>query len=238
MILPYTPDFKVNGIDLFSENFLPANIKFPIGHPCKGVLYIAHPAEDNLYIPYEGSDQILLNDKMHELSFLLQCLGAEKITISSQKGHSVETFIKDSSSNGLGVSYKTIGGKGGYVNENIQNNISKSHNGIQITTTFSPMRQPYVPEGLKWLAGESSWKKIIQQRTQGNMLSYSLILSSKTFTQSYFSKMQNIRASLKIVFLKLNYEWGMTEERRYTEGVETVWKIDVKFKSRDLLHGK
>lgn len=238
MVVPDTSGLNVEGIDFFYKKFLPSDIRFPVGHPIQKVLYVAHPVEKGLYIPFDNSEQELLNDKMHDLSFLLQCLGAEEICISSEKGHSVETFMYSSSSHDGGGAYKAIGVSGGYSLSNSSGRSNHNTNGITIRATFNPTDQPFVPEGIEWLNTEPSWKRLIQQRMQGNMLTYSLSISSKSVTTISSSKIESIRASLRIVFFKLNYEWNSIEESKYTENKETVWRVDVKFRSVEELQNR
>ena len=79
----------ISGIDTFKLSNIPSCIKFPTGHPIPNELYIGHPFKPELYVPYENSEDIFFVDKIHELCYLLECLGAEEISITSIKGRNV-----------------------------------------------------------------------------------------------------------------------------------------------------
>lgn len=84
------------GITTFRMSNIPSCMKFPMGHPIANQLYIGHPFNPSLYVPYEQSEELFFLDKVHEIRYLFECLGAEEITITSIKGKEV-TELRDSS---------------------------------------------------------------------------------------------------------------------------------------------
>ena len=56
------------GIDVFRMSNIPSCIKFPVGHPVSGQLYIGHPFKPELYVPYETYEETFFVDKVPEPS--------------------------------------------------------------------------------------------------------------------------------------------------------------------------
>lgn len=67
-------------------NDLPVSIHFPVGHPQANTLYIGHPFKPDMYIPFENSTEHLFMERVHELCYLGQCLGANEIRIKRIQG--------------------------------------------------------------------------------------------------------------------------------------------------------
>ena len=84
------------GIDVFRMSNIPSCLQFPMGHPVANELYIGHPYNNSLYVPFSESEDIFFLDKIHELVYLLECLGAEEISITSVKGKSISEFNEGS----------------------------------------------------------------------------------------------------------------------------------------------
>lgn len=108
----YDPIIKV-----FREKYMP-NVDFPIGHPKIGTLYIAHPYRKGLYLPYDEANNAFFLEKVHELCYLAQCLGATEINITSIKGQSLSD-MKSSSVNVNGeINVKVTSGSVGVTDDN------------------------------------------------------------------------------------------------------------------------
>ena len=74
--------FKSDHITLLNIGQLPA-INFPMSHPKVNQTYIAHPYKTDSYLPIENYDYELLNDRLNEFFYILQCLGATSITFET-----------------------------------------------------------------------------------------------------------------------------------------------------------
>lgn len=64
---------------IFSLGLIPDYINFPVGHPQPNTLYIGHPLKPGVYIPFENATEQLFMEKVRELCYLAQCLGAVEI---------------------------------------------------------------------------------------------------------------------------------------------------------------
>lgn len=71
---------------IFSLGLIPDYINFPVGHPQPNTLYIGHPLKPGVYIPFENATEQLFMEKVRELCYLAQCLGAVEIKFKRIKG--------------------------------------------------------------------------------------------------------------------------------------------------------
>ena len=224
----------VNEIDTFRMSNIPSCIKFPMGHPVANELYIGHPYKPELYVPYENSEDIFFVDKIHELCYLLECLGAEEISITSIKGRNVtEIGNFDSVMSGnadVGLSslngdLSTTGSSKRTSNSNIQRTI---------TQKFDPMKKPYVPEGLIWYQGQTKWQRLADSRLIGNLLEYNEYVSSSETKFVSNTERTNIKASAEYLWNQVNVNAEINSKEQFKESTETQWKVEVKFRSMKL----
>ena len=218
-------------IDVFRKSELPQGVHFGLNAVNKNELYIAHPSEKGLYIPYVKHEISFFQDKIHELSILLQALGAEEINISWIKGMSLQDMEKSSFNlGGSGSAGKYGSGAADYSEQNYNSNTKSSKNGIMLTITSDSVIPPFVPSDLHWYEGEPTWKRMVQQRLLG-MKTYSIEVSSKSSSESTSSSSESLKVALRVLFVKLKVNVSEQLERMLKEDEETVWKVDVKFKS-------
>ncbi len=217
-------------IDVFRKGDLPYGVHFGLGTAQKNELYIAHPSKKGLYIPFAGHELAFFQDKIHELSILLQALGAQEINISWVKGRSIEDMEKSSFGLGVGGSAGKYGdGNMSYNEQKFASNTNKSKSGIMLSITSDSIVPPFVPPNLHWYESEPAWQRMVHQRLLG-MKSYSLQISSKSSSQSNSVSSESFKSSLRVLFVKLKVNVNETLEKMLKEDEETIWKVDVKFK--------
>ena len=56
-------------------------IDYPTGHPIANHLYVGHPYLAKKYMPFETYQLELVEDRVREFCYLVQCLGATEISI-------------------------------------------------------------------------------------------------------------------------------------------------------------
>jgi len=222
--------------DLSSERFvtlLKGNLPdliFPVGHPVSNTLYIKHPHKDNVYKPLENYELDLFQDRVGEFCYLMQCLGAKKISIEHIKGIKTEDIEnKELDING-GVS---VGGafelNAGYnKNENSSKNESSNFH-LALNQSFSPTKAPYLPDDLSWFNYETKWQNIHRQRMNGNILEFSEIIKSENNKILSNNELTNIQADFKRLLFKANINVGINKENQHTQSTATEWKINVEF---------
>ncbi len=218
-------------VDTFRMSNIPSCIKFPVGHPIAGELYIGHPYNSSVYVPYEGSEDVFFVDKIHELCYLLQCLGAEEISITSIKGKSIDELNNADATVGGNANIKAASLSGEYghsasVERNTSSNIQRT-----ISQKFDPMQKPYVPEGLIWFPEQTKWQRLVDSRLNGNLLEYSEFVSTSDTKFVSNSERTTIKASAEYLWAKIDGNAELKSENQFKESVETQWKVEVKFRS-------
>lgn len=192
------PSFRPKNIVALKRSEL-GNLKFPPSHPVPGQLYVGHPMKENLYYPIEDYENHLFQSQVMELSSLLKSLGAVKIkteyikgTTNSREQNEVQSHQEHKNrGNDTG-----IGTRAGGVQQstNIDRNTSAhSESGSQnesevgkrmsIDGTFKPTKKPFIPADLIWFEHNEIWKSLANQRLEGGLESYDLILSTKNVEQ-------------------------------------------------------
>ncbi len=223
----------VDIIGVFRMSNIPSCIKFPVGHPVSAQLYIGHPLKNELYVPYETSEEVFFLDKVHELCYLLQCLGAEEISITSIKGKSVDELYNSSSRVDMYAGYKNVVSGDLSVNNQRSGNASMTNNSHRtMYLRFDPMNKPYLPkDGLVWYGEQPEWQRLVNNRLNGNMLEYSEKLSTVQTRFVSSSEKDNIKADAKILWFKAGVSVDMNMNKEFKENIDTTWQIDVKFRS-------
>ena len=221
----------VNGIDTFRMSNIPSCIKFPMGHPVSNELYIGHPYKPELYVPYEKSEDIFFVDKIHELCYLLECLGAEEISITSIKGRNVTEIGNFNAIMSGNADIGLVSLNGDLSATGSSKRTSNSNIQRTITQKFDPMKKPYVPEGLIWYQEQAKWQRLANSRLGGNLLEYNEYVSSSETKFVSNTERTNIKASAEYLWNQVNVNAEINSKEQFKESTETQWKVEVKFRS-------
>lgn len=228
--LPGCYDKEGNIQFVFTLNDLPTSIQFPVGHPQANTLYIGHPFKPATYLPFENATEQLFMERVHELCYLGQCLGANEIRIKRLRG--LDTASSEAKqldvSGELDVKAVNVGGSFGR-NTAAQNSYS-SKDGMEMVQTYLPTKQPYCPDDLVWLDSETSWQALVKQRLNGNILSYSLHLSSSESVSMTSSKVLSVKASFEYLVTKASGSYDAKIDKTFSKTEEIEWEIDMQFK--------
>lgn len=228
--LPGCYDKEGNIQFVFTLNDLPTSIQFPVGHPQANTLYIGHPFKPATYLPFENATEQLFMERVHELCYLGQCLGANEIRIKRLRG--LDTASSEAKqldvSGELDVKAVNVGGSFGR-NTAVQNSYS-SKDGMEMVQTYLPTKQPYCPDDLIWLDSEASWQALVKQRLNGNILSYSLHLSSSESVSMTSSKVMSVKASFEYLVTKVSGTYDSKSDKTFSKTEEIEWEIDMQFK--------
>lgn len=219
------------GIDTFRMSNIPSCIKFPVGHPVANELYIGHPYKPELYVPYKGHEDVFFIDKIHELSYILQCLGAEEISITAVKGKTVNEIENSNSRFGANADFLVVGGSAEVNNDSKSKQSSQSNVERTLFLKFKPIKKPYVPEGLIWYPEQTKWQRLVESRLNGNMLEYSEYVSTYDTSFTSSTETNDIKASVEYLWNKLDGNASSRVEKEFEQTIETQWRVDVKFQS-------
>lgn len=220
-----------NGITVFRMSNIPSCFTFPTGHPIANQLYIGHPYNPSLYVPLEASEDLFFIDKVHELCYLLECLGAEKISITSIKGKNVTEFNEYNINVAANGDIKLFSGEAERSKDGSKNNEYSSRNQRTIKIKLDPLKKPYVPDGLIWYSEQPQWQRLVESRLNGNMLEYNEFVSNSQTKFISSTEIQDIKASARYLWIKVHGEVETNEKVQFKETEDTQWKVDVKFRS-------
>ena len=221
---------------LFTIDGLPKELQFPVGHPQPNSLYYAHPAKPGVYLPIEGADEELFYDKVRDFQRLAQCLGATEISFRSVKGHSLSENIATGLDIEVGGDYKGIGGSMGYGNKRGNGKSQSSRGEKEMLQRYNPTKAPYIPNDIGWMAVDPEWQSLVKQRLEGNMLNYSIRISSRKTMAVSDSRMDDVKLAFKSFIANARVNYSQQMERSFEREEETEWEISVTFKPLEELN--
>lgn len=229
----------VSGITIFNSSNVPNCINFYDNMPLNNELYVGHPYNPSVYIPYNQAEDILFQDKIQELCYILQQLGAEEITITSLKGRKInETNNKKEE-----LEVAANAGRFGNASLNIDSSTSNlmdstSHEQYDVKYVYDPIDMPEMPSETIWYQNQPKWQRLVQSRIDGNTLEYTECISSKLTFFTSSSEKEDIKAKLKVLMANIEGRIYEEEEKQLREETETIWRVSVKFRSKKLLQEK
>ncbi|WP_455150396.1 hypothetical protein [Capnocytophaga sp.] len=221
--------FKSEHITLLNINQLP-EIHFPQYHPKVNQTYIAHPYKTDTYLPIENYDYELLNDRLYEFFYILQCLGATSITFETIEEENNEENNHSNTKVEAEIGRKRIGAKGDVEYDSVMNSSLRNYLKMERTQTFNPTKKPYIPNDLVWYPNEFSWQRLAQQRLNGNFLSHDEVLSSSQTQTLDRNEILDVNAELKMLFTSVKAGVHYQEEKEIKQNRDFSCRISVKFK--------
>ena len=222
--------FKSEHITLLNINQQLPEVQFPMSHPKNNQTYIAHPYKTDSYLPIENYDYELLNDRLNEFFYFLQCLGATSITFETIEEESKEENNHSNTKVEAEVGRKKIGAKGDVEYDSVMNSSLRNYLKMERTQTFNPMKRPYIPNDLVWYPNEFTWQRLAQQRLNGNFLSHNEILSSSQTQTLSSSEIVDVNAELKMLFTSVKASVHYQGEKDIKQNKDFSCRISVEFK--------
>ena len=222
--------FKSEHITLLNINQQLPEIHFPQHHPKVNQTYIAHPYKIDSYLPIENYDYELLNDRLNEFFYILQCLGATSITFETIEEENNEEKNHSNLKAEAEAKTKIAGGKVGVEYDSLMNSSLRNYLKIERTQTFDPEKRPYIPKDVVWFPNEFSWQRLAQQRLNGNFLSHDEILSSSQTQTLDRNEILDVNAELKMLFTSVKAGVHYQEEKEIKQNRDFSCRISVKFK--------
>ena len=224
-------DKKKNIRWIFTQDKLPKDIYFPLGHPVPNTLYVAHMAQKGLYLPFEGAEDKMFDDKIEQFCQLSQCLGAEEISFRSLRGKSItESEFSSLNQNGNLTIMKAKGGFNSSDNQGLKSEKTSSQE-VMFTIKFDSDRKPYCPNNLEWLSCDSSWQNFVKQRLEGNIITYSKKISSSETIGLTSNKKNSLQGSFQYLMAKVEAGYEESLDKTFSSSDNSEWEINVRFKS-------
>jgi hypothetical protein len=180
-------------------------LKFPLGHPRDGVVYIGHPAVANLYYPMADFHRVIFEHKFCEAISLLMSLRARQMRVEHVTGWSREFLA------GLSLPLPTDDlnvGAGGH---------SSSRRSLLYEASLSGTGDPKIPDGLVWYHHEPTWQSVASGRLDFGLDEFRLTVASEDDF--------GIDARLKTVIGGCGLDLG----GRFEDHRSTIWRIEGTF---------
>lgn len=215
---------------IFALGQIPDYINFPIGHPQPNTLYIGHPLKPGVYIPFENATEQLFMEKVRELCYLAQCLGAVEIKFKRIKGLDVSNSEASSveRSGEVGLKFLNVGGS--HEVSGSETNTYSSKDGVELVQRYSPIKKPFCPEGMVWYDSDPTWQTLVKQRLNGNILSYVEHVSSIETTTVSSNQLKSLKGSFEKLFIKASGSYEAKTDKTFSKTEEIEWEIDMQFK--------
>ena len=229
----------VSGITIFNSSNVPNCINFYDNMPLNNELYVGHPYNPSVYIPYNQAEDILFQDKIQEFCYILQQLGAEEITITSLKGRKVNEINNKKEELEVAANAGRFGNASLNIDSSTSNLMDRtSHEQYDVKYVYDPINMPEMPSETIWYQNQPKWQRLVQSRIDGNTLEYTECISSKLTFFTSSSEKEDIKAKLKVLMANIEGRSYEEEEKQLREETETIWRVSVKFRSKNLLQEK
>ena len=213
---------------IFTLDRLPPDMVFPLGRPQPG-LYMAHPIRTDHYYPMKGVEETLFMEKVREFCWLVQCLGATRVSFHSNKGLSVSQGMGSTMNIDAKVGIKSVNISGGYGNTVKRDDAYTSNQQVELVQNFAPKKKAYCPDDLIWLDTDPAWQMLLKQRLEGGIMEYTYKISSSETCQISTSEMESVKANFEYIMIKANGEYNANTDKTFSSNEETEWSIHVEF---------
>lgn len=213
-------------------------IEFPTGHPMAYQLYVGHPCAKQKYLKFENYELELIEDKVREFCYLVQCLGAKEVSVECLNSSSSNTDTKTKQHIGGRAAYKIFSASADYESSQSKHLIDKISQSINLHQKFNPQKEPYLPENLYWYPTEPSWQRLYHQRMHGSLLQYEERIETKKNRVFEGTELKSIKGELKILLSSVNIQWDKEEEEKFELSENATLVIRVNFVPLNKLNGK
>jgi len=178
-------------------------IRFPIGHPREGILYVGHPADPNTYYTTAEFHRFTFEHKFCEAINILMSLGATELLVEHVCGWSKDFSTRISIP--LSADFET-------------GCESKFTSSLLFKATLPGTQKPQLPDNLIWFPHEPMWQSIAEGRIKFKLKNFSLTVN--------YEDDFGVNAGLKMSAKKAGLELG----GKFEDHQSTIWRISGKFK--------
>lgn len=230
--------FFKNKIDAVAENVkvLPVgysvpNIHFPQSHPHLNTLYVLHPLKTDTYIPVDNYEFELFKDQLNEFSWIMEHLGAKKISynILEDNLEEKETHID-----------RNIGGeakvKGVSVGADVETRKGMKEmrqllKQFEENSSFNNTHKVKMPDpnSLVWYHYNKEWQRKVESRLSGRRERIQLIMSTYSNNLTSESNKLNIEAEVSYLMYSAKGKYGHEKSFQLKKSLSQQCEINVEF---------
>jgi hypothetical protein len=199
---------RIGDIDFIDVGFDEvSDIRFPVGHPRRRVVYVGHPLVPAVYRPMADFHRYLFQQRVVEAIQMLRALGATELDIEHVTGRSSVAAIEEGrqSLSGLSATWSSVRRR-----ERSQQVLAHFEYPVMIS-------HPQVSEDLIWAVQEPLWMEIAEGRLTRGLTSFTLeIRDVDDF---------GVRKSVAVAAM-----WsGLSLGGNFDEHQDTVWRLKGRF---------
>lgn len=221
-----------NNILVLPLGKVPQGLIFPDGLPKKNVIYELHPFKPNHYVSLENFDYDMFHDKISEFKWILENLGARKIKLSIENGHTQNEYSKNKMGLSGEVGIKGVSGAGTFNRDSSAEKYQELRTSFDENNEFLPgIEPPHLPnmEKLIWYPHSEDWQKKVESRLSGRANAFEIAFSSHT-TFSLSDQMATaLEAEMKYLMSHGKVGVNIEKEYRINRTESQVWRISVEF---------
>ena len=230
-------NLNLSSVAVVKKSDIPlTGIIFPAGHPLERQLYVGHPYLPKKYLPLEEHQLVFIEDKIREFCWLMQCLGATRITITAKNESEQNESNSIRKNISIGIRKNNLDKVSEYIpningssekqsDTSLTEQISKA---INLNQSFHPTRRPYIPEDLVWLQGEPSWQRLCKQRVQGALLHATETIETQKSCMINSAELLKIKGELKSLF-DLSGNWSQEMDKKLQQKDNAILSFEVDF---------
>lgn len=220
---------KSREIVVLKKNDLPLNVHFLVSHPNINEVYICHPHKQDFYLSLKSYSEELFKDRVFEFRWLLQCLGATELEITSSTSDLSDQTVRSKTEADAKIDYKLLGAKVNYQGENTANALIDGKFNIATKQLFKPTKLPFIPDNLVWYHSDTSWRRLAHQRLNGSIMMHSELISSSQSETISTHELKQVEAELKLLFPKIGVTYNSEEEVIISSLKKYEWMVNVEF---------
>lgn len=221
-------------VRVLPSSHLPTDLEL-LGVPQENMLYICHPYKSNLYIPSDEYQLELLRDELHEFCYIMEYLGAKRITLSDAQAYQQSEEIKHSTDIKAGGGYKGVSGNGhvGQQESNSFDTMFQKELAEKREFLCTPNTRPFVPTNLVWYSHRDQWQKKVNSRLEGRLIKDKYNISTSHSETVSGAKKIAIEAEVKALEASINGGYDSASDFSIKQMESYFQQIEVEFYPMD-----
>lgn len=204
-------------------------LKFEIGHPQNGVVYVQHPLRKNVYFDVDSFHAAMLTEKYEELKHLLQYLGARKISATVIHEDNVATSEKRTRSVKSDNEFAKVGVHGNVNWEGCSTEEVKLYKKLSSEEKFNVGGEPSIPENLIFYPHESAWQRIAEGALKSIYNECDITLEYRQDYAVNQQKMLDVETKVRVFIPSFELNIGTSFESNLRRITSTIWNYKVEF---------
>ena len=217
-------------LEYYNDCLEPAQrLRFQPGHPRMGVTYIQHPLRTNTYYDVDSFHANLLASKHGELMYLLQCLGAKRVSLKVNHSVTEEQRQRLATQQGFGADGILFGGSFQRDAQAESGSTAALYQKLAESAEFTGNVEPHIPEDLVFFPHEEQWQRMAQTALQHGYRKTHVVLEYRqdyAVNERYLSQ---VESALKTLFRDFNLHLKKDFTSEVKRITSTTWEYEVDF---------